>query len=111
MQMSVGEIQRNYAEAKNKGRQIGILADLNCCSKEDIRKIINAENRRSETIQEPAEKPQEEPRLSEINNVLYARLDELEQAIKALEEEYRKVVVAIEVLGALGQKEVREEVG
>ncbi len=38
--MSDGEICRSYSEAKNKGAQIGILADLNLCSKKSIRDIL-----------------------------------------------------------------------
>ena len=98
MQMSVGEIKRSYDEARHKQRQIGILAELNNCSKDEIVKIINIENRRDA----PAESVPEEPTLSQINDKLYARLDEIENSIKALEEEYRKVSVAIEVLGTMG---------
>lgn len=40
MQMSDYEIIRNYTEAKDKTKQIGILADLNGCNKEKIRTIL-----------------------------------------------------------------------
>ena len=40
MQMTVEEIIRNYTEAKDKSKQIGILADLNGCDKEKIRSIL-----------------------------------------------------------------------
>lgn len=40
MQMTVEEIIRNYTEAKDKSKQIGILADLNGCGKEKIRSIL-----------------------------------------------------------------------
>ena len=40
MQMTVEEIIRNYTEAKDKSKQIGILADLNGCTKEKIRAIL-----------------------------------------------------------------------
>lgn len=33
MEMSVGEIKRSYDQAKNKERQIGILAELNDCDR------------------------------------------------------------------------------
>lgn len=107
MQMSVGEIKRSYDEAKNKKTQIGILAELNCCTKEEIVKIIDAENRRKEKPVETNNEPHEEPRLSQINELLYARMDELEKDIKALEEEYRKISIAAEVLGNM--KEVRQK--
>ena len=40
LQMTVEEIVRSYREAKDKAAQVGILADLNLCSKETIRKIL-----------------------------------------------------------------------
>lgn len=40
MQMTVEEIIRSYTEAKDKSKQIGILADLNGCAKEKIRVIL-----------------------------------------------------------------------
>lgn len=38
--MTPGEIRRNYRLAANKDAQIGILADLNCTTKDNIRKIL-----------------------------------------------------------------------
>lgn len=40
MQMTVEEIIRSYTQAKDKSKQIGILADLNGCDKEKIRSIL-----------------------------------------------------------------------
>lgn len=40
MQMTVEEIIRSYTESKDKSKQIGILADLNGCTKEKIRVIL-----------------------------------------------------------------------
>ena len=40
MQMTVEEIIRSYTQAKDKSKQIGILADLNGCDKEKIRAIL-----------------------------------------------------------------------
>ena len=40
LQMTVGEIVRSYREAKNKAAQVQILADLNMCSKEAIRRVL-----------------------------------------------------------------------
>lgn len=40
MQMTVEEIIRSYTQAKDKSKQIGILADLNGCNKEKIRTIL-----------------------------------------------------------------------
>lgn len=40
MQMTNEEIVRSYNEAKHKGHQIGVLADLNVCPKEVIINIL-----------------------------------------------------------------------
>lgn len=40
MTMTNEEIVRDFREAANKVKQIGILADLNACSKTEIRKIL-----------------------------------------------------------------------
>lgn len=40
MQMKPEEIRRSYEKAARKEVQIGILAELNACPKEDIRKIL-----------------------------------------------------------------------
>lgn len=40
MTMSNEEIIRDYNQASNKSKQIRILADLNCCSPGEIRKVL-----------------------------------------------------------------------
>lgn len=40
MQMKPEEIRRSYEKAARKEAQIGILAELNLCQKEDIRQIL-----------------------------------------------------------------------
>ena len=42
MQMTPGEITRRYRESKNKSEQIKVLAELNCCDKAEIEKILKA---------------------------------------------------------------------
>lgn len=42
MQMSEAEIVRDYRQAKNKGHQVGILAELNLCPKEEIINILKS---------------------------------------------------------------------
>lgn len=53
--MDQGEIVRSYREAKNKEKQIQILADLNGSSPEQIRQILIAAG-------EPAEKKRPKPK-------------------------------------------------
>ena len=40
LQMTVEEIVRSYREAKDKAAQVQILADLNVCSRETIRRAL-----------------------------------------------------------------------
>ena len=43
MQMTNQEIVRSFKGAKHRGEQIKVLADLNCTTKEEIIRILNAE--------------------------------------------------------------------
>ena len=104
MEMSVGEIKRSYKQAKNKVQQIGILADLNSCSHEEIEKIIAEEDERRIPVPEPVRIPVASPKLSEVMAMLYSTLEDIEAEIKTLEEEYRKVTIAIEVLGKVEEE-------
>ena len=40
MKINEQEVVRSYMMAKERGKQVKILADLNCCSKEDIMDIL-----------------------------------------------------------------------
>lgn len=42
MEMSPEEIVRDYRTAKNKGKQVTILAELNGCTREDIIAVLSA---------------------------------------------------------------------
>lgn len=42
MEMSPEEIVRDYRTAKNKGKQVTILAELNECTREDIIAVLSA---------------------------------------------------------------------
>lgn len=84
MEMGQEEIRINYRNAKYPKRQIGILAELNCCSREEIKKIIQETEKGSPD--------------SDIINRLYNRLDLLDREIREREIEYKKIVIALEVL-------------
>lgn len=104
MKMSVSEIKRNYNEAKNKNRQIGILADLNCCSKEEIKKIVAVENSREQKKEKaPVSPVEKELSVNDVVNKLYVRMEELDSQIKLLEKEYRNIVITLGVLAELKQ--------
>ena len=91
MQMTVNEIRKSYMEAKYKKRQIGILADLNCCSKQDIEKILEA----------PEGVTMLDITISSAREALYKKLDELEVTIQRMEQEYRNVVMKLRELGSV----------
>jgi ABC-type Na+ transport system ATPase subunit NatA len=40
MMMTCGEICASYRQAKHRKKQIGVLADLNCCDRAEIREIL-----------------------------------------------------------------------
>ena len=85
--MSEREIYLSYIQAKNRKGQVEILADLNDCSKRQIREVID----RQQGLREP-EKPQIET--SEIE----ARLDILDALISKFTSEY---IALSKVLGAI----------
>ena len=67
MQLSDSEIVRSYKEAKDKRSQVGVLAELNACSKDYIREIlqrngINAPKPGRKSTTEPEPVKAEEPK-------------------------------------------------
>lgn len=118
MEMTEKEIKANYASAKNKARQIKILADLNCCRPVDIKKILGLSESKTAPKAEKPVKPnmelmkealeneckveeviveKEEPKKKEagvpesIIRLAAIRLEELENTIKAAEQEYKEI--------------------
>lgn len=75
MESSEKDIVRTYMMAKEKGKQIKILAELNCCSKEDI---INILKRHGVDVNGRVfnggnhKKPKEEPKDVPVNETLKA---------------------------------------
>lgn len=91
MYMTEGEIRRDYAGAKNKSMQIGILADLNCCTKDRIREILGLIPCTESTVEiaEPDGNPVEKSVDKDaIMSRLYSTLDDLDREIKQLEKQY-----------------------
>lgn len=93
MEMEIGEIRRQYKYAKDRKKCISILAELNCCSKDEIKTILglNGEHR----TKSRTKKEQRILLNTEEINSLYARLDELNVLIKPLEDEYKRTVQMI----------------
>ena len=95
MEMTYPEIVRNYKQAKNKEEQIEILADINCCTQAEIRKILinaglevktakrtkAAGNRKTTKIAHKKPLPHEEPIIEEDDCV-----EEIEEIIEEIPE-------------------------
>jgi hypothetical protein len=104
MQMSENEIRRDYAGAKNKSMQIGILADLNCCTKDRIREILGLIPCTESTVEiaEPDGNPVEKSVDKDaIMSRLYSTLDDLDKEIKQLEKLYQNTAIAIKVVSQM----------
>lgn len=89
MQMTPKEIVRNYREAKNKKMQIGILAELNLCSKQDILDILKQEGLphrelpRTRKESSVSSKTKKEPVKKEITEAAVERKrEEIPEAVK-----------------------------
>lgn len=103
MQMSIAEIRRVYSQARDKKKQIPILADLNCCSTKEILDIVH--NKEYEKTADESAK-EESFKLIPEQKALIDRLEEVDGQIKELEKEYQFIAkrlcdggVAVEKLG------------
>ncbi|SCY04113.1 hypothetical protein [Butyrivibrio sp. INlla14] len=114
MEMKPSEILQSYENAQYKTKQIGILAELNACSKEEITEILKEmgaellkRKYQKKEEKEPEKKEWEEPELlpepreipQSIQLVLYERLDVLDAKIREYtqgkenaEKEYMEIV-------------------
>ncbi len=104
MQMTENEIRRDYAGAKNKSMQIGILADLNCCTKDRIREILGLIPCTESPVEiaEPGGNPVEKSVDKDaIMSRLYSTLDDLDREIKQLEKQYQDTAIAIKVISQM----------
>jgi hypothetical protein len=102
--MTDNEIRRNYNEAKNKKMQIGILADMNCCTRAKIREIVGA-NANAEP-QPDCDLKQNEDNQSQLVEWVHGQLDVIDSSIKELEEKYKKYVAVLEVLEEFEQQNI-----
>ncbi len=66
MEMTNDEIVMMYREAKNKKQQIRILAELNCCSKDEILRILKEGNVKSTELPRQRAKKDEKESQMEI---------------------------------------------
>ena len=70
MQMTDNEIVKSYKEAKEKKKQIGILADLNGCNRQEITAIlrnngVDLPGPKPKKTEEPKDKPKIYERITE----------------------------------------------
>lgn len=98
MRMTEVEICKEYREAKNPRMQIGILADLNVCEKEDILKILIL-NGQDVTVAGPKKPGQKGDK---VLSLMFSLLDEVEAEVYAAEQKYKAIVESIKQYG--GQK-------
>lgn len=96
MRYTENEIIRSYNAAKDKKKQVDILAELCCCQKSEILDIIH----KQEKVLHEEEQPQEEWR-EKILNQLYKRMDEVEKEIRKKEASYKELAMAIKVISEL----------
>lgn len=88
MEMGTGEIKRQYKYAKNRKKCIAILAELNCCSADEIKAILGL---RDASGRKAVQSGRTRLSTEEINS-LCEKLDELDAQIKPLENEYKRTV-------------------
>lgn len=93
MQMSHEEIKKNYRQAKNPKQQIRILADLNCCSVEEIKAIVNPT--------ECSINPNRLPDVELMIQAFYEEMERVDHEIKLLESRYTNIKGVIDALGKM----------
>lgn len=94
MVMSKDEIVVRYKQAKEPAKQIGILADLNACTKEEIAEVLREAGyklkgyKKIETPEAAMQQPEtpEEPKLTALPRKQIALEDALDIMIGALED-------------------------
>lgn len=96
MQYTDGEIRRLYKSAKNRKKQVSILADLNRCSTGRILEIVRVQ-KDAEGAEAGHGSAEWEPAPGQ--KALMDRLDELDSQIKVLEDEYRNTVAQLMEIG------------
>ena len=92
MQMTEEEIRRSYKQAKHPNQQIRILAELNDCSVDTIKAILNPEE------------AQAKKKKADVNLMIEAlseEMDRVDKEIKKLELRYVNIKGAIDALDKL----------
>ena len=90
MYMTDEEIRKSYRQAKDPKRQLGILADLNCCSVADIKAIVN-----------PAEQPKNLTDIEMMIQSFFEEMDRVDKEIRRLETRYTNLKGVIDALSKM----------
>lgn len=102
--MTDGDICREYREAKDKEKQIDIIADqLNGMTREDVIKVLvdcgEMEPPAEKPKRQPSKKPGAVPEMPEpVKDALFARMDEIDREIKPLEDQRKELDQKMEPL-------------
>lgn len=101
--MTDSEICREYRLAKDKDKQIGIIADQCGMSKNEIKKVLvdcgEMEQPKPKKSAAKQNVPDKMPELSQaVADALFARIDELDRQIKPIEDERKELDKQIEPL-------------
>lgn len=94
--MTESEIISAYSRAKDKRKQVDILADLSGLQKSEILRIVHDHEKAP-----VKEQPQEQDWKEQLLTQLYGRLDELEKEIRRKEVCYKEIATAIKVISEL----------
>lgn len=95
--MVASEICKKYNESNNKREMIKVLADMESCTKEDIIELLEING--CEVVRETRGRkakakedvvPEKKIPVA-VANFCYARLEEIESAIRDLENEYKEI--------------------
>lgn len=81
MVMLPGEIAREYAAASNPRKQIGILAELNQCSRDDIRTILREQGVELPRPGRPKKEPEPKPTPEETFQEPFKAFSELKGSV------------------------------
>ena len=103
MNMTRAEILKSYKEAKDKKNQIAILADMNICSKQEIRdELIKAgvpgeelpkfRDKKTEPVKVKVIHPQDKPIMPKVvREVCTAKMVEIQERIDADQSELKEI--------------------
>lgn len=91
---SADRIRESYLNAENRKSQVGILAELNDCSKQEIEEILISEGvmePKRIKLEKPEKPVEEKPIVAAVHipktilDMVEAKLDELEESLSQLE--------------------------